>query len=122
MSKKTDALQAISAAEEVCHQAWLKLKEVIELKRELGDDVRQSVRLRARALRRKNTFTQIKNDLKAASVVVRAPTPAEIAAVQALLAKVKKISVEDAAATAGLKLIADTFDTLNSNTRGVKAA
>ena len=122
MSKKTDALKTISAAEEVCHQTWLKLNDVIALKRVLGEDVSQSVRLRTRALRRQQTFNQIKNEIQAASVVVRAPTPAEIAAVQALLAKVNQISVQDAAATAGLKLIADAFDTLNSSTRRVKAA
>ena len=121
MSKK-NALKVISAAEEVCHQTWLKLNDVIALKKVLGEDVSQSVRLRTRALRRQQTFTQIKSSIQAASVVVRAPTPEEIATVQALLAKVKNISVQDAAAKAGLKLIADAFDTLNSSTRGVKKA
>ncbi len=122
MSQNTDALEAISAAEEVCNQTLLKLNGVVELQRELGEDVSQSVRLRTRALQRKQTFTQIRLELEAADVVVRAPTPEEIAAVKELLAKVKQISVEDAAGAAGLKLIADTFDTLDSNTRDVKAS
>ena len=122
MSKKTDALKAISAAEEVCRQTWSKLNDAIAYRRVRRRDVSQYVRLRTRALRRQQTFTQIKNDIQAASVVVRAPTPAEIAAVQALLAKVKQISVQDAARKAGLKLLTDTFGTLNSSTKGVKAA
>ena len=122
---KTNALKGISAAEEVCHQAWLKLNDVIAYRRVLGREVSKYVSLRTRALRRMQTFTQIRHEIEAAKSVVRAPTLAEIAAVQALLGKVKQISVKAAAGKAGLTMIADgkaIIDTLNSKTRGVKAA
>lgn len=102
---KTRAMDAIAVARDVHTEAWQKLTKVIARRNFRRQSVDKENNLRALANRRISTYSRRLIELKAASVVSKAPTPAEIAEIRKFVAKVKNLAVADAMRVAGFEVI-----------------
>lgn len=114
-----NALQAARAARDLSCQTWLRLNALIGFKRIRRQDVSDEVRLRSRANRRCAVFTQLVLELQAAEEVTSAPETGEIQQAAALVQKVKDISLEDAATSAGIDLFTRALDSANALNRSI---
>lgn len=108
---KKRGMDAVAAARTVHEEAWLKLGKVIARKLVEARNVDQENRLRARVSRTISRYNRRLLALKAASVVVGAPSVARIREVTRLVTRVRRITVADAMLRAGLRMIKGALET-----------
>lgn len=120
---KDNAVRAAEIAEKICTTAWARATDVIGYRKMMMEPVADLVSLRERANRRATAFAELKWELKAAEVVVAAPSSAEVEEMEVLLGKVEQMALADAAASAGMALMAEgkaALDRLNKMKRQVQ--
>lgn len=104
-SSLSRARTGVTVARKVHDASILKLDAAIAEKRLLGQSVDSHNRRRARRSQRLSSLRRREAELNAASTVVAAPTVEEIREVRGILQEVKNVTVADAMAQAGLRVL-----------------
>jgi len=121
MTQQETALNGIGAAIAVLRAVRNKLEAVIARKKVAGDDVDEERAERAEVNRRLANMRDLEAEIEAASSVVSAPTPGEIAETRKLLKKVEELAMQDAMTEAGLDFLLEAVAAARRTGSKVKA-
>jgi hypothetical protein len=115
-----NAVAAVEASLAILEALRSKTEEVIAFKLANRRSVAKDRAERATLNRQIANARDFLLEVKAASVVVTAPTPEEIAETQAVLRRIRELAVEDAIVAGGIELIRQGLVTAKSLRDGVE--
>ncbi len=113
MSTKDDAIEAMQTAIDIYKASRDKLEQVIAQKEFDGEEIKKETNEIATLSRKIGHFQDVLNEGKAAFTFVSAPNREEIEEVARHIRKIRDLAVQDAALSAGFKIITDALASAN---------